>query len=65
MGIREVSIAGFDGFSPNPEDNYFAQGLSMGSSINSKVEKNHLVSEEVQGLQKRIKINFLTESFYK
>lgn len=65
MGIREVTIAGFDGFSPNPEDNYFAQGLSMGSSINSKVEKNHLVSEEVQGLQKRIKINFITESLYK
>jgi len=64
IGIREVTIAGFDGFSPNPEENYFAQGLSMGSSINSKVEKNHLVSEEVQGLQKRIKIKFLTESLY-
>ena len=65
MGIREVTIAGFDGFSPNPEDNYFAQGLSMGSFINSKVEKNYIVSEEIHGLQKRIKINFLTESLYK
>ena len=65
MGIREVAIAGFDGFSPNPEDNYFVQGLSMGSSIESKVEKNKLVSNEVKGLQKRIKINFLTESLYK
>lgn len=65
MGIRDVSVAGFDGFSSNPEDNYFAQGLSMGSSITSKVEKNKLVSNEVKGLQKRIKINFLTESLYK
>lgn len=65
MGVREVFIAGFDGFSSNPEDNYFAQGLSMGSSITSKVEKNKLVSDEVKELQKRIKINFLTESLYK
>lgn len=65
MGIREVAVAGFDGFSSNPEDNYFAQGLSMGSSITSKVEKNKMVSDEVKGLQKRIKINFLTDSLYK
>lgn len=65
MGIREVFVAGFDGFSSNPEDNYFAQGLSMGSSITSKVEKNKLVSDEVKGLRRRIKINFLTESLYK
>lgn len=65
MGIREVSVAGFDGFSSNPEDNYFAQGLSMGSSITSKVEKNKLVSDEVKGLRRRIKINFLTDSLYK
>lgn len=65
MGIREVSVAGFDGFSPNPEDNYFSHGLSMGSSINSKVEKNHFVAEEVRELQKRISMNFLTKSLYK
>ena len=65
MGIHEVSIAGFDGFSSNPEDNYFAQGLSMGSSIESKVEKNKLVSETVQVLQKKIAVRFLTDSIYK
>lgn len=65
MGVREVAVAGFDGFSSNPEDNYFAQGLSMGSSITSKVEKNKLVSDEVKGLRRRIKINFLTDSLYK
>lgn len=64
MGIREVVIAGFDGFSSNPEENYFAQGLSMGSSIASKVEKNQLVSEQVAKLQRKIKMIFLTESIY-
>ena len=64
MGIREVAVAGFDGFSPNPEDNYFAQGLSMGSSIASKVEKNQLVAEQVAKLQRKIKMIFLTESIY-
>lgn len=64
MGIREVAVAGFDGFSSNPEDNYFSQGLSMGSSIASKVEKNQFVTEEVVKLSRKIKIVFLTESIY-
>lgn len=64
MGVHEVAIAGFDGFSSNPEDNYFVQGLSMGSSIESKVEKNKLVSNEVRLLQKKIDIHFLTASIY-
>ena len=65
IGIHEVTIAGFDGFSSNPEENYFQQGLSMGSSIESKVEKNKLVSEAVQALKKKIVIRFLTDSIYK
>ena len=64
MGIREVSIAGFDGFSPNPEENYFQQGLSMGSSIESKVERNRLVSAEVSLLKKKVNLIFLTDSIY-
>ena len=64
LGIHEVAIAGFDGFSSNPEDNYFALGLSMGSSIESKVEKNKLVSKEVKLLQKKLHIHFLTNSIY-
>ena len=64
MGVHNVTIAGFDGFNSNPDENYFTQGLSMGSSIESKVEKNKLVSEEVETLRKRINIIFLTESLY-
>ena len=64
MGIKEVSVAGFDGFSLVPEDNYFAKGLSMGSSIASKVEKNAQLSKEVQLLRNKIDICFLTPSLY-
>ena len=64
MGVKGVAIAGFDGFSSNPEENYFAQGLSMGSSIASKVEKNQLVSDQVAKLQRKIKMIFLTDSIY-
>ncbi len=64
MGIREVSIAGFDGFSSNSEENYFQQGLSMGSSIESKVERNRLVSAEVSNLKKKVNLKFLTDSIY-
>ena len=64
MGVHHVAIAGFDGFSSNPDDNYFAQGLSMGSSIESKVEKNRHVTEEVAILKDKIGIDFLTDSVY-
>lgn len=64
IGLREVAIAGFDGFSANPEENYFEKGLSLGSSVRSKHERNVQVKEEVSKLQRKIQLNFLTPSKY-
>lgn len=65
MGTHEVFIAGFDGFSTDPEENYFVKGMSMGSSIASKVEKNRVVSEELKLFEKKLDIHFLTKTLYK
>ena len=64
MGIKEIFICGFDGYSAYPKDNYFDESLSMGTSLNIKLKKNKLIKKAVKELSKVIKINFITESLY-
>lgn len=64
IGVSSVTIAGFDGFSANPDENYFMKGLSMGSSLASKITKNQLIADELKNIAKRIKVSFLTPSLY-
>ena len=64
IGVKAVNIAGFDGYSPNPQDNYFHAGLSLGTSISLKLQKNRLIGNRVKELGKSMKINFITDSLY-
>lgn len=64
IGVREVVVAGFDGFSANPAENYFEKGLSLGSSATSKFVRNALVKDEMTKLQHKIHVEFLTPSKY-
>ena len=64
IGVQEVTIAGFDGFSADPNENYFQKGLSMGSSVFSKEMRNEQTSIELAKLMDKIKVNFLTPSKY-
>ena len=45
IGIKKITIASFDGVSTNPDDNYFEQGLSLGSNIITKIHKNEVIRE--------------------
>lgn len=64
IGVQEIFIAGFDGYSANPKDNYFNEKLSMGTSLNIKLNKNKSIRKAVKEISKCIKINFITESLY-
>lgn len=64
IGMTQINIAGFDGYSLVPQDNYFTESLSMGSSLAVKIEKNKYISQVVQALRSRIHINFVTKSLY-
>ena len=55
LGVQDVSIAGFDGFSADPNENYFQKGLSMGSSLFSKEKRNEQTSVELTKLMDKIK----------
>ena len=64
IGITEVSVAGFDGFSANPEDNYYKPNLSMGTALSSKIEKNALIANQLKKTMESMKVDFLTPSKY-
>lgn len=63
MGIKSVSIAGFDGFSNDFTDNYVDSYLSY--NTNKDVEKqNTLIKEAVQKMKEKIEILFVTNTKY-
>jgi len=64
VGVNKITIAGFDGFSSDPSDNYFSSGLSMGSSIISKIKKNVHISSAIEEFSRSIALTFLTPSKY-
>ncbi len=65
IGIGDVYLAGFDGYSSLTADNYYDPSLAMGSSIESKLEKNRLIASAVHELSRHIQIHFITNSIYK
>lgn len=64
MGLTDINIAGFDGFSMKPDENYFDAGLSMGSSLQSKIERNEYIRDAVKMMRGKTKLNFITPSIY-
>lgn len=64
VGITEVTIAGFDGFSASGKENYFASQMSLGTNLATKTEKNEKIKCELQKFQKIMKMHFLTPSLY-
>ena len=63
FGVKEVNIAGFDGFSPTNE-NYYEFGLSFAGNEKYVEENNDIIRSGLHELSKQIKINFLTASLY-
>ena len=63
MGVKKVSLAGFDGYD-SAKENYFAQDMEFGSDEKEFEERNAAVGEKLAELDKSIGIRFLTESKY-
>jgi 4-hydroxy 2-oxovalerate aldolase len=64
IGVKKVFLVGFDGYSPNPRENYYDDSLSLGTSIDNKIQKNNLIRQKVQELAQAIDIEFITSSMY-
>lgn len=65
IGIKSVTMAGLDGFSPVATDNYVSDDLINNAKVNEFDERNDIMSEEISKLSKKININFITSTLYK
>lgn len=62
-GVREVSLAGMDGYSTYEQSNYYDTKLEYDFSKEASI-RNTLISEELSKLKSQIKLDFITPTFY-
>ena len=65
IGIKNVSIAGLDGFSNIPTENYVNNDLINNAKVNEFDERNEIMTNELNDMQDKININFITKTIYK
>ncbi len=61
LGIEEINLAGFDGFSENGKN--YAQGYHGEFVIGTK-DDNYKIAREIEEIGKSVKLNFLTPTNY-
>lgn len=64
LEVREVYLAGFDGFSANINENYVDKALRRPVSDEQAKERNHAIRAFLAGMAKHMNIHFMTESLY-
>jgi len=63
VGVKNVYIAGMDGYSAKKDVNYFDKRLEYDFSAEAE-ERNRLIGQEIKNLNHRITCHFLTPSKY-
>lgn len=64
IGIKEIHLAGFDGFSKNSLDNYFDSAYTNSAEYETLIYKTEAISRRLKALSNSMEIRFLTESKY-
>lgn len=64
IGITQIQLAGFDGFSYNSLDNYYDSDYTNSSEFEELNEKTNAIADELAKIGNIIKINYLTKSRY-
>lgn len=62
--VKEVTLAGFDGFSQKTEENYYDNELKLHLNEEDILEKQERFKRQLEDMGKEIKIKFLTSSNY-
>ena len=63
LNIKNVTLAGFDGFSNKTDNQYAEKYLSYNTNIDY-YKQNTLIGKKVKELRESINIYFLTKSYY-
>lgn len=65
IGLKNVNIAGFDGYKFNQEENYAKPDLVLTTNAETIQQMNQGVSKELLILSQVLKLNFITPTLYK
>lgn len=65
LGVSEVALAGFDGYSCNRETNYYSSEMEYQFAKQKSEEINAEVNKNLQELKKKIDFEFITDTLYK
>lgn len=64
LKIKEIFVAGFDGYNLNESSSYIKAEMAYGLSSNEIEQRNFLIKEGLKELKDKVEIRFLTESVY-
>ena len=62
--VKEVILAGYDGFSADVNKNYYAQNMRIGFSPEQAEMRNDFYKKFIAELKQKMKITFLTPTLY-
>lgn len=63
LGVKEVRIAGMDGYSGTMSNDYYDRKLDYDFSAEAE-KRNRLIADELEGIKRKIQIEFLTPTHY-
>lgn len=63
-GVKNVTLAGFDGYTTNSSENYFSSDVCLECDREVYEIKNKKVGEYIHKMKEKMNIKFLTESSY-
>ena len=64
VGVKKVYIAGLDGFSNIPIENYVSNSMINNAKEREFAERNTIMSEELKNFSKKLQLCFITKSLY-
>ena len=64
IGVKDVALAGFDGFKKNVDDNYISTDFDLSKRYDYLSELNRCMTKKIKACRKTMDIRFLTESLY-
>lgn len=64
LGVKNVFVAGIDGYDVEHKNNYVNSGLEYGFSKEMMIHRNEMITESIRELGNNIGIHFITDSIY-
>lgn len=62
--VKQVAIAGMDGYTLHRNENYYDQQMEEDSFSDQATKRNQLIADELHAIGKSVKLNFITPTVY-